>query len=163
MAKYAYVELDDAAFDELRHNIDEVCRIVAGRMRDELTKEAALAIETFYADYKPKYYNRHYRNFRKNSYTKYYSKSGKWYYGGVRLTPEAMQDIYRSATPQEVFDTVYAGFHGAASAIDFGYDARPEASVPRMWPSPRQMLLNKRDELFKHRQQYINDAVKQVF
>lgn len=90
------------------------------------TDAAREAIEQFYADYAPKYYERT-NDLRFNSYQPYYENKGSHIYGGVRLTPEAMQDYVSSydvdgsgrvigvgVTPKEevFYRTWYEGLHG---------------------------------------------------
>lgn len=154
--------------DYIKKKVQEIGRITAGKIRDDLTEEAKIAIQAFYDDYSPKYYHRHYYNFKKNSFKKYYANPhNKIYYGGVELTPEALDDLYQDNTEQ-VFDSVYAGFHGVASMIGEGYYSigqTPQkfALVPRrMSPSPMQRLLDKRDYIEKNIQDYLDYAQSKV-
>lgn len=141
----------------LRKYTDNVCRATAGGIRDELTQEAASAIAYFYyEDYpNPKVYNRHFQ-FENNSFEKYYAKSGKYYYGGVRLTPEQMNDVYQQSV-DIVFDSVYSGLHGPVIAY-----LRAGNQLPIMTPSPLERILNKRDEIIQNPQEYIERAKQRV-
>lgn len=145
---------------EARKYVAKVLSSAAGRIRDDLTKEAFNAIAYFYTSYSPKYYNRHYYNFMENSFEKYYSNPhNKIFRGGVRLTPKKLDDLYQDPT-QEVFDTVYAGFHGPASAMTFGYLSSYESPMefsptPRMEPSPLERILSMRDFIVRHIDVYI--------
>lgn len=146
---------------------NNVARNVAGQIRDDLFDEAKLAIEAFYNSYSPKYYRRHYYNFYNKSFKKYYSNAHCTIYrGGVELTPELMDDIYQDPV-QEVFDTVFiAGLHGPAGAITFGYDQISEE--PKFFTpvrsnagtvSPYKRIMDKRDYIIDHIQDYIDAAV----
>ena len=145
---------------EARAYVGKVLSSAAGKIRDDLTEEAFYSITSFYTSYSPKYYHRHYYNFLENSFEKYYSNPhNKIYRGGVKLTPEKLDDLYQDST-REVFDTVYAGLHGPASAITFGYSWNNEKPkkfepVPRMVPSPMERILAKRDYIVKNIDDYI--------
>lgn len=153
---------------ELKKFARRTCTAAAGKARDDLYKEARTAILAFYKHYPhPKYYHRHEWNFKAkedhgegNSFRKFYDDRHKVVYGGVELTPELLAPVYeacrRNETAsgvQEVFDTVFAGFHGPAGMF---YTPQTFSNIPpRMTPSPRQMLLNKRDEIVKNQKKYI--------
>lgn len=123
-----------------------------GLIADELTETAAYSIEAFYADYAPIHYRRHYFNFQNNSFRRYYSNPhNKNYAGGVELTPDMMRDIYQDPT-EEVFDSVYAGFHGVSSAFVAPYTF---TATPVMKPSPMGIILNKREEIVKNIDKYV--------
>lgn len=129
------------------------CSAAAGKVRDELFEEATNAILDFYAHYAPEYYKRHYWNFKENSFIKYYSDHGgdSVIYGGIELTPQSLESIYQDST-QEVFDTVFAGFHGVAGMF---YTPKSFSIIPpRMIPSPRQRLLNKQKAILKKKKYY---------
>ena len=138
---------------------NETLKTAAGKIRDELYEEGKLAIEMFYNSYNPIYYRRHYYNFYNKSFKKYYSNAhGIVYRGGIELTPENMDSIYQDPVT-EVFDTVYAGMHGPAGAITTGYASigttpRTFSPVPRT-ASPMQMLLDKRDYIIDHIDDYL--------
>lgn len=158
MARKQVIDLSDEIARIKKYSAD-VCRTAAGLIRDELTKTAAEAIELFYQNYDPSSYDRHYYNFRENSFEKYYAKSGNYYYGGVKLTPENMEDIYTrdKGNPQEVFESVYAGFHGPI----VGY-MRAGFQIPIMNPSPMDLIVAKRDEIVTNPGKYIQNAKKIV-
>ena len=145
------VSLKDLKADITKY-VGAVMSGTAGRIRDELTNEAALSIAKFYNDYDPIYYHRHYYNFTKNSFEKYYVNAhGNIYHGGVRLTPEKMDDIYQDPT-QEVFDSVYAGFHGVSSMFETPYSF----TVTRvMKPSPMELIYKKRDDIVRNIDKYL--------
>ncbi len=165
MAKKVKVNIDDLE-NHVRKKGQEACRLVAGKIRDDLTLEAKNAISEFYNSYTPDYYKRHFYNFQEKSFKKYYANPhNKIYYGGVELTPNAMDDIYQDSVEQ-VFQSVYEGFHGPASMIGTGYASIGEtpikfSKVPeRMWPSPMELLYRKRDYIIDHIQDYIDYAQK---
>ena len=150
-------ETKGMSWSEIEKRLDKyakrACSAAAGKARDDLFKEAQNAIVDFYRHYTPDHYKRHYWNFKKNSFRKYYSnKHSSIFYGGVEFTPWLMSAIYRDPV-QEVFDTVYAGFHGVAGMFE-----NPKSFSlipPRMWPSPMQRLLDKKEEIQANKDIYI--------
>ena len=151
MATWADIE------KQLRKHVRTACSAGAAKVRDELYEEATNAILDFYNHYEPKYYRRYEWNFKKNSFVKCYENHGgdSVICGGVELTPQSLQDLYKDST-QEVFDTVFEGFHGIAGR----YHVPPSISniPPRMIPSPRQRLLNKHKQIMKNKKKYISYA-----
>lgn len=143
----------------LRKYCQDVMSKAAGIVRDELTEEARSAIEDFYNDYSPVSYIRHYWNFYNNSFKPLYQNShGKKYTGGIRLTPSMLSDIYQDPA-QQVFDTVYAGFHGVSSMY---VSPKSFSITPRMTPSPMERLIKKREYILSHQGEYVNLAKKMV-
>ncbi len=148
----------------------EVGRVAAGTIRDELTEETFSAIVKFYTSYTPRSYKRHYYNFLEHSFKKYYSNAhGNIYRGGVELTPELMDDIYQNSLdysgPQiteQVFDTVYAGFHGVASTQIYPNNTNSRFIPPPMIPSPMELILTKREYIIGHIEKYIEKAQEKV-
>lgn len=140
------------------------CSAAAGKARDDMYKEAKAVIAAFYKHYGPKngeplYYRRHYWNFEQNSFKKYYddhvglNDSVIKIFGGIELTPQSLEPVYRDST-REVFDTVFAGFHGPAGMF---YSPKTFSRIPpRMVPSPMDRLKKKRDEIIKHQNKYIS-------
>ena len=135
-----------------------VLSAAAGKIRDDLYKEAETAIADFYASYDPIYYRRHYYNFEKNNFKKYYSnKHNSLVYRRVELTPQSLDAIYQDGV-QEVFDTVFEGFHGPAGMF---YTPKTFSVIPpRMIPSPRQRLLNMRKRIMDSPEKYIEFGKK---
>ena len=136
----------------------------ASIIADELTEEARFSIDMFYKDYRPLYYHRHYYNFQKNSFKRYYSNPhGKNYAGGVDLTPDRMDDIYRDPV-NEVFDMVYAGFHGPSSAF---VSPKTFTVTPIMTPSPMDIILKKQEKIAEQIEDYVikgqNAAAKEKY
>ncbi len=124
----------------------------AGLIADELTETAGFSIQEFYRDYSPMYYRRNYYNFQENSFRRYYSNPhNKNYTGGVELTPERMDAIYEDPVG-EVFDTVYAGFHGVAAGFE---NPKSFTVTPVMKPSPMEIILHKRDEIVANIGKYV--------
>ncbi len=146
--------------NEIMNYAKAVARKTAGMIRDELTEIAKDAIDAFYSDYDPKFYRRHFYNFKEKSFRKYYSNPhNKVYTGGVELTPNLLDEIY-SDDADEVFDSVYAGFHGPV-----GYsvnDIKGQRHPRRMYPSPMDLILDKREEIIDNIDKYVNKAQKLV-
>lgn len=117
MAKQKSDLIDDIKKDLIKYS-SSVAKFAAIEVRDELYKSAKDAIEAFYLDYEPEYYYRNYYNFKTKSFQKFYHDShGKTFSGGIILTPDLMDDLYRNengygATAEMVFESVYAGWHG---------------------------------------------------
>ena len=149
-----------------------VLSAAGAKIRDEMFKVAKTAIVQFYKSYpkngEPLYYHRYYKNFmaypgdiKKNekAFRKIYdNKHGNIVYAGIELTPSLMDPVYGSRkrpTPtQEVVDTVFAGFHGPAGMF---YEPKTFSTIPpRMVPSPRQQLLDKRQEIIDHQGKYLS-------
>ena len=155
--------------DYLEKYSKEVGRITAVDIRDELTETAFNAIVAFYESYTPRSYKRHYYNFLEKSFRKYYSNAhGTIFRGGVELTPQLMDNIYQSSAgyspaqvTEQVFDTVYAGFHGVASTQIYPGEA-PRFSPAVMRPSPMELILSKRDEIENNLDKYIQKAQSKV-
>lgn len=144
---------------EARRYVGKVLSSAAGKIRDDLTQEAFDSIAYFYTSWSPKYYHRHYYNFMEQSFEKYYSNPhGTIYRGGVKLTPESMDDIYQDPT-QEVFDAVYHGFHGVSSMF---VDPRTFSVTPVMEPSPLERILARRDYIAEHIDEYIDYGRKKA-
>lgn len=86
----------------------------------EITKMAHYAMAKFYADYKPKYYDRTYDLFdpkkhelSNGSVIPYYHNNGKRIYGGVRISSENMS-LYQpySKSPTNPADVAWFAWHG---------------------------------------------------
>ena len=145
--------------DNIKKYVDDyqkkICSSLASSVADILTKEAGYSIASFYDDYTPKYYHRHFDNFKNNSYRRYYVNSHyKKYTGGVELSPNGLESIYQDPV-EEVFDSVYAGFHGPSSMFRNPYSFSP---TPVMNPSPIEMIIRKRDEIADNIDKYIDLA-----
>lgn len=104
-------DLEDDIQKYLYTFADAYCRDA----RVEITKMAKYAIEQFYQDYTPNYYDRT-DDLKNNSYTPYYHNNGKAIYGGVRINSEKMKP-YQPGTksetdPFEVASFAWHGWHG---------------------------------------------------
>lgn len=142
-----------------------VCRTVAGRIRDELTEETMYSIAAFYTDYSPSKYHRHYYNFMDKSYKKYYSNAhNNIYRGGVEFTPDAMDDIYtkypvHSYSPAEVFSSVVeSGIHGPELLYKSDGSVLKNVLAPQMDESPMEMVMKKKDKILDNINEYIESA-----
>lgn len=145
MAKNNKVIISSQLLNDLKKYSEQVCVGMATFTRDDLTDMALHAMANFYMDYTPYFYKRHYYNFMDNSYMKYYKNPhGSIVYGGVELSPKNMDNIYADPV-EEVFDMVYAGFHGPASIKNDG--------VPRSEP-PKEQIENYRDYIVTNIQKY---------
>lgn len=144
---------------QLYKHVRRACSAGAAKVRDELYEEAKTAILDFYVHYEPKYYKRYEWNFKKNSFKKSYSDHGgnSVIYGGIELTPQFLKDLYDDPV-QEVFETVFSGYHGIAGRyhVPSGISLIP----PRMIPSPKQRLLDKKKKILKNQKHYIAYAKK---
>lgn len=121
---------------------------IATQIRDELTARTAYAIEQFYRNYRPIYYNRHYDNFRKKSFRKFYKNPhGQLIRGGVELTPDRMDNIYQHGIDDTFTDVFVLGYHGPFQVYVSKYvENRP----PVTDPSPWEMIYMERDYILKN-------------
>lgn len=94
---------------------------------DDLYSKAELAISMFYVDYEPNRYIRHAGHYSMmNTYHKKTRNFGHMvYYGGIELSPEGMEDDYRSiygprVDKEFIYDLVYSGWHGQNIIDNFG-------------------------------------------
>lgn len=82
---------------------------------DELTREAQNAMNMFYGDYSPIYYNRT-DDLRSNSYSKYIHNNGRYYYGGVKISADGMSPYYHgqgeSVPASMIANMGWHGWHG---------------------------------------------------
>jgi len=160
-------------FRDLKSDIkqygDTVAKYSAKECSEELSRSAYNAILAFYNDYQPIVYRRHMRrgkhyNLGQNSFTKVFEKSSKDVYtGGIILSPDGMEDIYRTVNWQGhrvkdiVFDIVYQGFHGLDGWTQF--DVRPAEPYAITSPSPSEIILKKADGIAKSPAPYIHKAI----
>ena len=124
---------------------------------NEITKLAQQAIQRFYDNYTPKYYNRT-DDLKDNSFSRYKHNNGRQYYGGVRISTHNMSPyVVGGLNNRRFIDPFYIaqpcwekGIHGSASGIDGRYP------VIRDKQSPKTYLLNKMDD------KRFQDNIKQV-
>lgn len=150
-------------FDEIMDDIQEysknIAKFTAIEIREELAFTVYDAIEKFYDSYEPEYYRRHYDNFMKKSYKKYYKNNhDTTFTGGVILSPELMDDIYR-ADKEFVFNLVYAGYHGLDS---WSSAEEPTSWGERMQPSPLDLIESKYKEILRDPNKYSDAAEKKA-
>lgn len=150
------ISITNELIQDLKTYGSAMCVSLATQTRDEMYEEAKYAIDAFYNDYKPLYYRRHYYNFEKNSFQKYYKNPhNSIVRGGVELTPFDLDNIYR-ADASYVFELVYSGQHGNVGAFPHQIN-----NIPRvMSPSPMEILLDKRDYIISNIDAYTGKAVE---
>lgn len=152
------VNIEKELLDDLKKYASTVCVSLAGQVRDELYETARYAIDEFYNDYIPLSYRRHYYNFINKSLFKYYKNPhNSIIRGGVELSPDQMDDLYR-AEKEYVFDLVYHGFHGNVEALPNSISNIP----PVMNPSPLDILYDKRDYLINNINDYKDTAINKA-
>lgn len=164
MGKKTKVTISKDLIKDLKKYSEKFCVGMATQVRDDLTEQTVFAIGKFYMDYKPKYYKRHYYNFMDNSYKKYYSNPhGHIIRGGVELSYMFMDDIYQDDT-EEVFDFVYHGFHGVASAFDKQNNPiAGKRTIPSvMKPSPLDIIYNRRKYIISNINEFTNKAYEKA-
>lgn len=153
--------------EKYRNNI---ARFVAESVRDEMMETAYNAILDFYDSYTPakppKGYRRHYYNFKEKSFRPYFKDHGNGRAtGGIVLSPEEMDDIYRASRvaglgTEFVFNLVYEGYHGwdvstSAEEATGGFGTR-------MQPTPYEILEAKYKEIKNNLDPYIKQAEKKA-
>lgn len=140
--------LDDIKKDLIDYGRN-IAKYSAIQVRDELAKTTYNAIDLFYKDYEPVYYKRHYYNFYEKSFYKYYKNNhGTVFSGGVVISDENMDDIYRADTDW-VFGLVYMGIHGDPT----------DKKTHRMKIPPYEMVYLKQQELLKNSDSIINNSI----
>jgi len=150
----------NSLIDNIKKDVKEysknVCKFASIEVREELAKTAYDTILQFYDDYEPVAYKRHYYNLEEKSFKKFYHNNHNTAFtGGIILSPEWMDDIYRADT-ELIFNLVYEGFHGLKSYVS---PFRPAGSWGQiMNPSPMDIIEKKRDEIYKNPTSYINKA-----
>lgn len=142
---------DNGLFNALVKYGNEVCRKTAQNIATDLTKTAEFAINEFYEDYSPVMYQRHFYNFERKSFKRYYEHShSKKFYGGVELTPERMDDIYEG-TVNQVFSSVYNGWHG----VPMG---KYTQEIERMDPTPYDIIYDRYFDIVLNINKYLEQA-----
>jgi len=153
--------------DDLKEDLNILARQIkvgmAGYVRDNLTKTTYAAFERFYCTYTPRNgdinttydwkffipngvpykYKRTY-NILLNGIDKFYeNKHGKIIYGGVRISPENMEEVY-SVPAIDIFNNIYeSGYHGF-----------PGQGLPVMNTSPEKIINMKYDWLLNNADRY---------
>ena len=113
------------SFNEFKSDLRKECRdylttfgiTYCKKAADELTETAKYAIEAFYNDYDPTWYDNRTYDLKLNSYKRYYhKKNGLYVSGGVYIGTKYMQPYYRNGEirdPMLVAATAWeTGLHG---------------------------------------------------
>ena len=151
------VTITDGLKNDLKDFSKQLCSRAADFARETLTTAAYEAFERFYCDYAPfpsgLYTSYHFKYYKPTGNPFYYDrtynilrngikgfkedKHGKIIRGGVQINPDWLEDVYKDATPQFVFETIYEdGWHGV-----------PGNGVPNMSPTPQEYLLRNYNSL----------------
>ncbi len=110
------------------------------------TQTARESLEYFYNDYMPLSYDRTY-DLLNNAYEQYLNKEAGVYYGGVKISPEHMQDYVSSYDIDPDTEKVIPGGHVIAKGVVFhdtweeGYHGNPDQNyyIPAQTsPSPQE-------------------------
>lgn len=150
--------------DEIEQYGKDIARELAIYTRERFYKTANKAITAFYNHYSPIYYHRHRSpnpkdgkwgyNIRQ-SIRKYYLNPhyGTKYTGGIEISPDWMDDIYRANTDY-IFNLIYAGYHGNVLMLPWEDPERPPYGTlvnipPIMNPSPLELILKDKDNTVK--------------
>lgn len=157
-------QLVDDFVRDIKQYASNIAKFTATAIRDDLYKTAYDAIVTFYDDYQPKSYNRHYYNFLNKSFKKYYHNNHDTKYsGGIILSAEWMDDIYRASERSDlgtefVFDLVYEGYHGWDTGWTVPSEPVTNGFGERMQPSPLDLIEKRYNYISRHINKYINNA-----
>ena len=154
-------DLKNIIYEDIKKFATNTARYTAHMITEDLTEVTKTAIEIFYSNYDPESRNpiTYYRNWNfKESFKKYYSNHNPVFTGGVELLMNELPDVYSgtNAGTDAVFWRVYSGYHGIASFQSAKGQTR--TIVPIMRPAPIDMILDKRDEISKHIDRYIDKA-----
>lgn len=158
-------QLEDLAKEIENYSI-EIAKSLAIKSREILNKSADSAIRSFYEHYSPISYQRHTPisyNIRK-SFKKYYDKShGYTFSGGIELSSDWMDDIYR-ADKDYIFNLIYAGYHGNIMMIPWERmeDKKQPYVPPIMKPSPLELILNAKDIMLRNVDHMANKVAIEV-
>ena len=158
---------------DLANEIEDFSKSIAKEMaiksREDLYKAANNAITKFYNHYTPDYYKRHIipyyqHNINKGIKKYYHSPHGNIYSGGIELSPESMDDLYK-IRKDYIFNLILAGFHGNIPMLPdmTHYTNQTSRSVPPiMEPSPLNLILDERDRLIKNVSKDANDIAQRI-
>ena len=113
------------SYNEFKSDLRKECRdylttfgtTYCKKAADELTETAKYAIEAFYNDYNPTWYER--TNNLNKSYRKYYHNNSRRVWGGVYIGTEYMKPYYRNDNSDQIRDPMLVvatawetGLHG---------------------------------------------------
>lgn len=168
MAKIKNQSIIDLA-SEIEDFSKSIAKEMAIKSREDLYKAANNAITKFYNHYTPDYYKRHIipyyqHNINKGIKKYYHSPHGNIYSGGIELSPESMDDLYK-IREDYIFNLILAGFHGNIPMLpQYGKDGTPISRniPPIMSPSPLELILDERDRLIKSVSKDANDVAQKV-
>lgn len=160
--------------NEIKDYSNAIAKEMAIKAREDIFQSANEAITKFYNHYQPKFYNRHSSpfisyNIRKSIKKYYHAPHGNVFSGGIELSPESMDNIYKIRTDY-IFNLIMAGYHGNIPML-FGSRSWGESSYspsfianvpPIMEPSPLDIILNKRDNLIKNAARNANKIALQL-
>lgn len=152
-------------FDDIKQDVKKyasnVAKYAAIETREELAKTAYDAIGKFYEDYEPDFYIRHYYNFSYKSYKKYYKNNhDSVFTGGIILSPDYMDDIYRGST-ELVFELVMEkGYHGLNAWNQNDY--RPSLPYAITTPTPMEIIEKRQRQIASAPKQILNKAIKRA-
>ena len=177
--KKTKVTVDENFFLQLNKELQtfksDIGNYVAGEASRRLSTAARDAVVAFYNDYDPIRYKRHgqFHNAFK-PYRNSNTANGK-YYGGIRLTPEAFDDVYNldkydvyglvmgciigkdaNDNPEITdIDSIYAagGYHGPYSFL--------QNDPPPMRPDPITRIFDELDNIYLEQDLLINNAIAQ--
>ena len=143
------VNISDTFKTELKEYAREICREGAIQARDTIVAATREALQRFYVDYDPLYYDRTYGMLSK-SYSPYWRNDhNKKYFGGVVLSPDRLVGNYhcyysQPLDPEIVFSLVY--FEGSHGKIEnFGLEP-----IPKMKPTPYELILEAQNKYIKN-------------
>ena len=159
--------IDDFIDDVVEYQ-NNVGKFAAQEVADKMTQTAYDAITQFYDSWQPEYYQRHYYNFLKKSFKSYYHNDGRGRFtGGVIISPEWMDDIYRASMRNDlgtefVFDLVYEGHHGWDTGWRKPTEPVTHGFGPRMQPTPLELIERKYRYIESHIDQCVARAEKKA-
>ncbi len=132
----------DGLNKSLREYANNVCTEASNIIASDLDMETVSAIRKFYSSYTPHVYDRHYYNFLENSHRPFVTKVSNLYVGGVELNYAFLEDLYDDPE-YTVFENTFAGYHGSPEIAN-------KYGIPRMMPSPMDIIFMRRDELINN-------------
>lgn len=164
--------IDDLITD-IEHYCSNIAKYAAIEAREDLYKTAQNAIDYFYDEWQPTYYERHYYNLKEKSFKKYYHNNhNKTYSGGIELSYEWMDDIYRADT-ELIFNLVYAGYHGLKNvnwrdedgnitSIGTPVIMHPFTPYHITSPSPMEIIEEKQRKILRNPEHYLRVGMKKA-
>ena len=155
-SKTTNIHILDGFTKGLRDFSTALSKSLAQKTRETMVDEARYAIQEFYKDYTPVRYRRHYKNFLTKSFYGFYKNPhGQVIRGGVELSYEKMDDIYRGDLDL-IFSTVYSGQHGNIQMIP---SRKNVPRIPDMKPSPMHIIMDKRDWIINNIDSFSDDVL----